>query len=119
MARSITKQYTSEDGILSVLTLDRKVEDILEGSVQKTEVTSYLALEPNVAEKILTLLREAIETVTPKLDTSPLLLVSPLIRLPFRRFVERFIPDLVIVSHSEIVPTVQIKTLKVVNLNAN
>ncbi|MEE2987592.1 MAG: flagellar biosynthesis protein FlhA [Nitrospinota bacterium] len=119
MARSITKQYTSEDGTLSVLTLDRKVEDILEGSVQKTEVTSYLALEPNVAEKILTLLREAIETVTPNLDTSPLLLVSPLIRLPFRRFVERFIPDLVIVSHSEIVPTVQIKTLKVVNLNAN
>jgi flagellar biosynthesis component FlhA len=36
-----------------------------------------------------------------------------------RKFVERFIPDLAVLSHSEIIPSVQIKTLKVVDLNAN
>jgi len=36
-----------------------------------------------------------------------------------RKFTERFIPDLIIISHSEVAPSVQIKTLGIVNLNAN
>ncbi|MEE9258271.1 MAG: flagellar biosynthesis protein FlhA [Nitrospinaceae bacterium] len=119
LARPLTKQYQAEDKTLPVMTLDRKVEDIIEGSIQKTETAAFLALEPNVAEKLLGALREAMEAVTPDLETSPILLVSPMIRLYLRRFTERFIPDLVILSHSEILPSVQIKTLRVVALNAS
>ncbi|MFQ5449142.1 MAG: flagellar biosynthesis protein FlhA [Nitrospinaceae bacterium] len=119
LARPITKQYQASDGTLSVLTLDRGIEDVIEGSIQKTETASFLALEPNIAERLLGRLKEIMESVAPKLETSPVLLVSPAIRLHLRRFTERFLPDLVVLSHSEVVPTVQIKTLNVVNLNAN
>ncbi len=119
LARPITKQYQSTDGTLSVLTLDRSVEDVIEGSIQKTETVSYLALEPNVAEKLLTRLKETMEAIAPRLESSPILLASPTIRLHLRRFTERFLPDLVVLSHSEVMPSVQIKTLEVVNLNAN
>ncbi len=119
LARPITKQYQSTDGTLSVLTLDRAVEDVIEGSIQKTETVSYLALEPNVAEKLLTRLKETMEAIAPRLESSPILLASPTIRLHLRRFTERFLPDLVVLSHSEVMPSVQIKTLEVVNLNAN
>jgi flagellar biosynthesis protein FlhA len=36
-----------------------------------------------------------------------------------KKFVERFLPDLAVLSHNEIIPSVQIKTLRVVDLNAN
>jgi len=119
MARPITKQFQSEDGSLSVMTLDREVEELIQSSIQKTEIASFLALEPTVAEKLLVKLQEAVEVMTPKLETSPVLLASPGIRHHLRKFVERFLPDLAVLSHSEITPSVQIKTLKVVELNAN
>jgi flagellar biosynthesis protein FlhA len=119
LARPITKQYQSTDGTLSVLTLDRGIEDIIEGSIQKSETSAYLALEPNTAEKFLTKLRSMIEKITPTLETSPVLLASPGLRMHIRKFTERFLPDLAIISHSEVSPSVQIKTIGVVDLNAN
>ena len=119
LARPITKQYQSTDGTLSVLTLDRGIEDIIEGSIQKSETSAYLALEPNTAEKFLTKLRSMIEKITPTLETSPVLLASPGLRMHIRKFTERFLPDLAIISHSEVAPSVQIKTIGVVDLNAN
>lgn len=119
LARPITKQYQSADGTLSVLTLDRAIEDIIEGSIQKSETSAYLALEPNVAEKFLSKLKDMIEKIAPTLETSPVLLASPGLRMHIRKFTERFLPDLAIISHSEVSPSVQIKTIGVVDLNAN
>ncbi|MBT3514844.1 MAG: flagellar biosynthesis protein FlhA [Nitrospina sp.] len=119
MARPITKQFQSADGSLSVMTLDRQVEEIIQKSIQRTEVNSFLALEPTIAEKLLVELQGAVEAMSPQMETSPVLLASPGIRHHLRKFLERFIPDLAVLSHSEIIPSVQIKTLKVVNLNAN
>jgi flagellar biosynthesis protein FlhA len=119
LARPITKKYLAKDGSLSVMTLDQNVEELIRQSIQKTEVSSYLALEPTVAEKILAKIRETVEAITPTLETAPVLLASPLVRMYLRKLTERFLPDLVVLSHSEIIPTVQIRTLRVVTLNAN
>ena len=119
LARPITKQFQSTDGSLSVMTLNREIEELIHSSIQKTELASFLSLEPTVAEKLLLKLQEAVESITPQMETSPVLLASPGIRHHLRKFVERFIPDLAVLSHSEIIPSVQIKTLKVVDLNAN
>ena len=119
MARPITKQFQSADGSLSVMTLDRQVEELIQKSIQRTEVSSFLALEPTIAEKLLVELQGAVEAISPQMETSPVLLASPGIRHHLRKFLERFIPDLAVLSHSEIIPSVQIKTLKVVDLDAN
>ena len=119
LARPITKQYQSSDGTLSVLTLDRGIEDIMEGSIQKSETSAYLALEPNVAEKFLAKLKDMIEKIAPTIENSPVLLASPGLRMHIRKFTERFLPELAIISHSEVPPSIQIKTLGVVDLNAN
>lgn len=119
LARPITKQFQAGDGSLSVMTFDKSIEDVIAGSIQKTETSSYLALEPTVAEKIITQLKGTVDSITPMLETPPVLLASPMIRMYVRKLTERFMPDLAILSHNEILPTVQIKTLKVVGLNAN
>ncbi len=119
LSRPITKQYQSKDGSIAVLTLEKEIEDIIEKSIQKTDVSSYLALEPAGAEKILGRIKEAVESVASFLETSPVILTSPVIRLHLRRLIGRFIPDLVVLSHSEIMPTVNVKTLKVITRDAN
>ena len=67
----------------------------------------------------MTRLKAMIEKVTPNIETSPVLLASPGLRMHIRKFTERFLPDLVIISHSEVASSVQIKNLGVVDLNAN
>ena len=119
LARPITKQYQSNDGTLSVMTLDRGIEDAIEGSIQRSEGGAFLALEPNVAERFLTRLKAMIENITPNIETSPVLLASPGLRMHIRKFTERFLPELVVISHSEVASSVQIKNLGVVDLNAN
>ena len=119
LARPITKQYQSNDGTLSVMTLDRGIEDAIEGSIQRSEGGAFLALEPNVAERFLTRLKAMIENNTPNIETSPVLLASPGLRMHIRKFTERFLPELVVISHSEVASSVQIKNLGVVDLNAN
>jgi flagellar biosynthesis protein FlhA len=119
LARPITKQYQSSDGTLSVMTLDRGIEDVIEGSIQRSETGTFLALEPNVAERFLTRLKAMIEKISPKIETSPVLLASPRLRMHIRKFTERFLPDLVIISHSEVASSVQIRNLGIVDLNAN
>ncbi|MFQ5716549.1 MAG: flagellar biosynthesis protein FlhA [Nitrospinales bacterium] len=119
LARPITKQYQASDGSLAVMTLEKGIEDIIAGSIQKTEATSFLALEPRVAERIIGRLKEAAEGVMPQIETSPILLASPLIRMYVRRLTERFMPDLVVLSHNEILPSIRINTLRVVELNAD
>lgn len=118
LSRPITKQFSGKDGTLSVLTLDRSVEDLIEGAIQRSDISSYLALEPTVAEKILLKIKESVEAVTPLVETAPVLLSSPVVRMYIRKLTERFLPDLAVLSHNEIVPTAQIKTLRVVSLNA-
>ncbi|CCQ92011.1 Flagellar biosynthetic protein FlhA, export component [Nitrospina gracilis 3/211] len=119
MARPITKQYAGEGETLSVITFDRNIEEAIQQSIQRTELTSFLALDPTVAEQILRRLKEAVEEATPMAETAPVLLTSPAIRMHVRRLTERFIPDLVVLSHNEIMSTAQIKTLRVVTLDAN
>tara|TARA_B100000686_G_C16694423_1_gene919625 strand:- start:724 stop:1509 length:786 start_codon:yes stop_codon:yes gene_type:complete len=119
LARPISKQYQAEDGSLSVLTLERGVEDMISNSIQRTEQSSFLSLEPTIAEKVIVNLKEAAESVAANLETPPILLASPVVRMYIRKLTERFLPDLVVLSHNELIPTIQIKTLKVIGLNAN
>ena len=47
----------------------------------------------------------------------PLLLCSPLIRPHVKKLVERFIPNLVVLSHNEVAQDVRIEALGVVELS--
>jgi flagellar biosynthesis protein FlhA len=45
------------------------------------------------------------------------LLCSPAIRAPLRRFLERFLPQLTLLSHLEIAPDVQVQSIATVGLS--
>lgn len=110
LARSITRQYQIKDGSIPVVIMDPRVEETISGGVQSLPQGSYLALEPGLAQKILTKIRDSLELFNP-LGYQPILLCSPNIRGHVKRFTERFFPNLVVLSHSEIASGVRIQSI--------
>lgn len=112
IGRSIVAPYLSKEGELSVITLNPELEAAIANSIQRTDSGAYLAMEPHDAQRFLESLKTAIETAP--FPVQPVLLVTGEIRLHIRRLTERFLAALVVLSHAEIPPHVNIINLGVV-----
>ncbi|MEW6266651.1 MAG: flagellar biosynthesis protein FlhA [Thermodesulfobacteriota bacterium] len=110
LARSIVRQHETPEGQLPLLTLSSEIEDLLSKSITDTDRGSFLSLDPELGQRILDALNKTVEKVT-RLNYQPILLCSPVVRRHLRKLTERFIPNLVILSHNELTPTVNLKVL--------
>ncbi|GAB4255267.1 MAG: flagellar biosynthesis protein FlhA [Deferrisomatales bacterium] len=113
LRRAITKQYQDADGKLAVIAPDHRFEETLSQAVQRTDHGSFLSLDPATAQRVLQVLGKAAEDVS-LLNHVPVVLTTPGLRLPLRKLIEKVLPSLVVLSHSEVEG--DIKTLKVVSL---
>lgn len=119
MARTITKMYQTAEGRIAVVTLEQSVEKLIAGSVQQTEQGYFLVMEPGTTQRFLDALSVNMEKCS-ALNYQPIVLCAASIRLPLKRFLDRFVPNLVVLSYNEILSSVKIQTLGVVRLgNAN
>ncbi|MDA8163590.1 MAG: flagellar biosynthesis protein FlhA [Desulfobacteraceae bacterium] len=116
LARSILTAFLEEDHTLPVLTLATKVEDLLRESIQKNEQGSHLALEPNLAQRLLEAIQEQAEKVTAE-GHQPVILCSPPVRRHLRRLLERFLPQVMVLSHGELTPQVKIQSVGTIEVN--
>ena len=110
LARTITRQYRTEEGKIPLIVLDPKVEKVIQDATQHTDQGSYLALEPDIAQRILTQLDQILEKFIVHKYT-PVILSSPLIRTQLRRLTERNFPALAILSPNEIEADTKIESL--------
>ena len=115
LARGITKKYTSDDGVVPVLSLDRRIEEVISNSLLQTEQGVQLVLEPIYAQQVLTAVSKTIEN-NPQMAGQPILLTGPAIRRHVRRLTERFIPQLVVLSHNELMTSANVKSVDVVRM---
>jgi flagellar biosynthesis protein FlhA len=116
LSRTITKLYQTSDGNIPLITLDQSVENAISGAIQKTDQGSFLALEPNVAKGIMESIARYI-TEFSSLNYRPVILCSAQIRAHFKKLIDRFIPNLVVLSYNEILNTVKIQSLGMVGLS--
>mgnify|MGYP000916331403 FL=1 len=114
MARQITQQNV-QNGVLPCITLDPAIENKIAGSVQRTEHGSYVSLDPDTMQKLLTALQEQLQKLTDQ-GYQPIVLTSPTVRPYFRNLVERSIAGLIVLSHAEIEQNVEIQILGVVKI---
>jgi len=115
MARTITKSYQAPDGTIPVITFDQQTEKIISGAIQQTEQGYFLVMEPAMTQRFLEALHQNLEKCTSR-NYQPIVLCSPQIRLPFKRFIDRFVPNLVVLSFNEILTNVKIQTLGTVRI---
>ena len=115
LSRSISSQL-AVDGVVSVITLAKPVEDTILNSIHHREQGSYLAIDPKTAQVILDSLGEALGLFEG--GRRPTLLAAPQIRPHVRSLIERYFPALVVVSHNEIAPNLKVKSLGTVTFDA-
>lgn len=115
LARSITKQWQSPEGDIPGLMLAYELEESLTKALQHTEHGSYLGLDPKLAQRLVQELSRAVEVLMQH-QQAPILITSPLTRPHVKRLVEPYLPQLVVLSHNDIVANVRIRNLGVVKV---
>ena len=116
LARTIS-QDLAVDNVIPLITLNKSVEEQIAQSVQHKETGSYLAIDPGKAQLILDSIGEAIPLFEG--GQQPTLLAAPQIRPHVRKLTERYYPQLVVISHNEILPNIKIRSIGSVNLDAS
>ena len=114
LSRVITRMYTGEGEDLKVITLDPSLENSIGSSLQNTSQGTIPVMDPQRVQKLMEGLSNMVEKVRGK-GISPVVLTSPRIRLPFRRLLERFLPDVPVVSINEILPQVKVEAVGVIS----
>ncbi len=112
LGRSICKPHQTEDGDLSVFTVSPELEKSVLDGVVNSDQGSYLALEPRQAKDIMGRFRRTLETAGS--NGNPVVLCSPAARMYVRQLLERFLPNVAILSHSEIPPNIRVLSLGMV-----
>ncbi|MCH5347887.1 MAG: flagellar biosynthesis protein FlhA [Oscillospiraceae bacterium] len=109
LKRTITRRF-SDGGQIRVLTLDTETENKIVASVKKSEQGSYLAMDPQTIQQLITALNEQIDRVKEVVPT-PIVLTSPIVRIYFKKLIDQFIPNVTVLSFSEIDNSVQIQAV--------
>lgn len=113
--RTITEYVRSQKGDVPLFTLDRRIEESIAQNLIQTEQGQQLSLDPKVTQTILASLNEKIEEAT-SMGEKMIVLCSPVIRQHFKRLTEKFIPNLIVISHNELSPDANIRSLGTVRL---
>jgi flagellar biosynthesis protein FlhA len=113
--RTITEKIKSDQGDIPLFTLDRNIEENIAQNIIQTDQGQQLSLDPKITQIILASLNEKIEEAT-NMGEKMVVLCSPVIRSHFKRLTEKFIPNLVVISHNELAPDANIRSLGTVRL---
>ena len=96
LGRAITQQWFPGEGELRVIGLDVKLERVLAQAL-----TTSGGLEPGLADTLLRETHAALERQESQ-GNAPVLLVSPVLRAPLSRFLRHHLPQLGVLSNTEI-----------------
>jgi len=114
ISRTVVQPYLSDRNELAIITLNPNLERLLTDRVQHAEGGSpYISIDPEKAQQFVDRLQSAI--VSSAFAMQPILLVNPNLRGPLRRFIAKIIPNLAILSQSEIPANANIVTVGVVS----
>ena len=111
LARPICRAYQTEEGDLRVIALSPALEEALGHSITRTDRGIVLAIEPSRAQSMASRLAD----ILAKEVAQPVLVCSPTLRPHLWRLLTRALPQIAVLSHSEIPP--QIRMISVATLD--
>ncbi len=113
LGRAIVKSLLGPDDTLTVLTLDASLEEQIRKGIQQTEHGSFLTLDPGSAQQIVQAIQKGVEQALNK-GFQAVILCNPTVRRHIRKLIERFVPNVVVLSHSEIPSNVRLESTAVI-----
>ncbi|MEA4896626.1 flagellar biosynthesis protein FlhA [Bacillota bacterium Meth-B3] len=114
LRRTITRRF-AQDGSLKVITLNPEIENLIMGGVRKSGANSYVSLEPEVLQNIVNSHMEQERKLKDQLSDL-IVLTSPVVRCYYKKLIEQFSSDAVVLSFSEINNDVNIQALGTISI---
>lgn len=110
--KHITTQYLDEDGELPLITFAREIEEQLIAAVQPGEKSgsTQFVVDPALVKQMVPALKATVDDLATQ-GTAPVLLVTPMIRQHVKRLLDRFLPQVTVLSHNEISPDLRVKSV--------
>ncbi len=115
LARTITGKFSVDDNQIPVLTLSPRIEELISNSLLQTEQGVQLIMDPSIANELINEIAKRIQK-HPEIAGQPILLTNPTSRRHLRKLLSRFIPQLFILSHSEICHDVGVSSIDTVEV---
>jgi type III secretion protein V len=115
LKRYISYKYSGGQNILAVYLLDPAVEDVVRKAIRQTSAGSYLALDPEIAKKLVHVIKEEVGDFTNETNR-PVLLTSMDIRRYVRKLIELELYELPVLSHQELTEEITIQPLGRINM---
>ena len=115
LARTITKRLVGSDGQLRLLTLDRNIEETIAQGIIQTDQGPQLSVDPEFVRTFIAQLNQQALQMSAETSHS-VILCSPLIRFHLKNLIDRFLPNIVVLSHNEITSNVAVKSFGTVRL---
>ncbi|MGE3726351.1 MAG: flagellar biosynthesis protein FlhA [Candidatus Sericytochromatia bacterium] len=116
LSRQICNNLANEQNIIPVITLDPKVEQAVQESIQQTAQGAVLALNPQVSQQILAKLANEVQAAT-NAGHNPVVLCNPQIRPHVKKLTDRNFPMLTVLSYNEIAPKIKIQSIGTVAIS--
>ena len=111
LGRAICRQHQTEQGELPTINLAPSLEERLMQAVVRTEHGVVLAIDPNDAQHMAARIARALETAV----AQPVLLCSPALRPHLWRLFTRVLPQMGVLSHSEVPTHVKVAPVAVLD----
>lgn len=117
LSETITDYLKQDNNSVIVATLDPRLEDHIMNVVKSGNgVLQNLGFSPDQANKLFQDLGSKIEQIAAQ-GALPTILVSPLIRSHFKRFVETVFPNIFVISFSELNIDTELKSVGVIGFS--
>ncbi len=107
-------QHFSEAGQLKVISLDNSVEELIISNLKKIDGGTYINLTPDVIQKIMKNTKEQIDKIS-KLVQTPIILTSPFVRVYYKKLIDQFYPNVVVLSLNDLDAQTNIQALGIIS----
>lgn len=114
LSRTITKQYMGDANTIHALTLDPKVEQMIQECIQETEFGARVVMRPQTVQKIAEEMTRFIDVATGK-GVHVVALTTAGTRWALKEILERHLPRLPVVSLNELTSEVEIQSAGVIS----
>lgn len=105
----------NEQNEINVMTLAPRVEELVSNSLLQTEAGVQLVMDPRQAQTLLAQISKTIEN-HPEIAGQPILLTSATARRHLFKLTNRFLPQVVVLSHNEIASDARIQAVGLVEM---
>ena len=109
LSRTICQQYRDKDRVLRVVTLDPALEDILGAGIEYGERGLVIKLSPQVSEAVTRGITAQLQHLTTP-GFPPVVLTTPQIRGALRQMTAAALPNLAVLSLSEVTRDTQVES---------